>query len=385
MKNNRKEECYMKEEMGIYIHIPFCKKKCYYCDFISFANQDKWSTQYIEALKKEIQQNKEKANCARITTIYIGGGTPSYLDSKLIIEILDVIRKNYAVEKDAEITIEVNPRVVTKEKLEMYYSKGVNRISIGLQTTNNQLLNEIGRIHTYEEFLETYHMVREGGFDNVNIDLMFGLPSQTEEILQESLEKVILLKPEHISIYSLILEEGTVLEDLVRQGKRILPKEEIERNMYWQTKTILEENGYVHYEISNFSKPEKQSKHNMNCWRQKSYLGFGLAAHSYYHKTRYSNTEDLEQYINDKGYTKIIHEIQTNQEEKKEFMMLGLRRIEGVLISEFKNKFIDNPIYLFRKELSKLVEQELIELGTNNIKLTNKGIDLANLVWQEFV
>ena len=379
----------MKEEIGIYIHIPFCKQKCYYCDFISFAKNDKLQHQYIQVLKKEIQENKQLAIGYKVTSIYIGGGTPSYISSKQIVEILNEIKQNYEIDKIAEITIEVNPGTITKEKLEDYHKCGINRISMGLQTTNDQLLKQIGRIHTYEEFLKNYHLAREYGFCNINVDLMLALPNQTKEILQESLEEVIHLNPEHISMYSLILEEGTVLEDFVKQGKCKLIQDKIERQMYWKAKEMLEQNGYIHYEVSNFSKPEKQSKHNCNCWEQKQYLGFGVSAHSYYHKTRYSNTEDLKQYICSgivsTNNIKIVHEVQSLADEQKEYMMLGLRKIKGVSLSSFKNKFIQNPIYLFRKELDKLVKQQLIEIDMDNIRLTKKGIDLANLVWEEFV
>lgn len=381
----------MKEELGIYIHIPFCAKKCYYCDFVSFSGRMQRINEYVKALKKEIESSKEKAKEYKITTIYIGGGTPSYLDSKEIVDILDVIKKNYLIEKDAEITIEVNPGTVTKEKLEDYYRSGVNRISIGLQSTNNVLLKNIGRIHTYEEFLKTYKLARCVGFKNINVDLMLALPNQTKEILQESLEKVIELAPEHISIYSLILEEGTILEKQVNEGKLELPDEETERSMYWKTKQMLEQNGYYHYEISNFAKEKKESKHNLNCWEQKEYLGFGIAAHSYYNKTRYSNTVELEEYIKwaeegckEISNARIIQEVQTKEDQEKEYMVIGLRKIDGVSINKFKNKFIENPIYLFRKELDKLVKEELIEVDMDKIKLTNKGLDFANIVWQEF-
>ena len=212
---------------------------------------------------------------------------------------------------------------------------------------------------------------------------MLALPNQTMRILEESLKNVMDLDPEHISIYSLILEEGTVLENLVNKGERALVDEQTERDMYWKTKKMLEQKGYIHYEISNFAKPRKESKHNLNCWNQKEYLGFGMAAHSYFNKKRYSNTNDLEEYM--KKQKKKVHEIQTQEEEEKEYMMLGLRKIEGVSISEFKKKFVQNPIYLFRKELDKLVKEELLEVDINSIQLTNKGIDLANLVWEEFV
>lgn len=373
----------MKEELGIYVHIPFCVQKCYYCDFVSFAGKEDLQEQYVEALKKEIVENKEKGNDKVVTTIYIGGGTPSYVDSKLIVSIVNTIKQNYQISNEVEMTIEVNPGTVTKEKLEDYKNAGMNRLSIGLQSADDKLLKEIGRIHTYEEFLNTYRLAREVGFSNINVDLMLALPNQTVGVLNESLKKVIDLNPEHISIYSLILEEGTVLEKLVSKGERTLPYEETERDMYWKTKEILEQNGYVHYEISNFAKPEKRSRHNLNCWNQKHYLGFGASAHSYYDKKRYSNTDDLKRYI--EKQEKIVHEVQTVEDEEKEYMMLGLRKIDGVSIFEFKNKFVQNPIYLFRKELDKLVKEDLIEIDIDNIKLTNKGIDLANLVWEKFV
>lgn len=372
----------MKQEIGIYVHIPFCKQKCLYCDFVSFEGMTEKSEKYIEVLKKEILENAKKVENNIVTTIYIGGGTPSYIESKYIVDVLETIKKNYNIKNDVEITIEVNSGTVTKKKLEDYKNAGINRLSIGLQSTNNEILKEIGRIHTYEDFLETYTLARKVGFRNINVDLMLALPKQSLEILQESLQEVIKLSPEHISLYSLILEEGTKLEKLVKQGSITLPEEKIERQMYWDTKMVLEENEYIHYEISNFAKKGYESKHNLNCWNQKPYLGFGLAAHSYYNKTRYSNVSNFDKYGVE---PKIIHEIQTKQDEQKEYMMLGLRKIDGVSIADFKNKFVENPIYIFRKELDKLVKEDLLEIDEDKIKLTNKGLDLANIVWEEFV
>lgn len=380
-----------KSELGIYVHIPFCAGKCFYCDFISFANKQEMIKDYIDALKKEIQYagaGLVSAQNYKVTTIYIGGGTPSFIDSKYVVEIVSKIKENYKVDPNAEITIEINPGTVNKEKLEDYIKCGINRVSLGLQSTDNKLLKQIGRIHTYEQFLVTYELVRSVGFKNVNIDLMLALPNQTIEILEDSLNKVISLSPEHLSVYSLILEEGTKLYDLVESGEAKLVDEDTERKMYWQVKNILEKNEYSHYEISNFAKKGYESKHNLNCWEQKEYLGIGAAAHSYYNKKRYSNTDDLEEYIknmNEEKNIKITHEIQTDVNEQKEYMLLGLRKIEGVSISKFKEKFIQNPIYIFRKELNKLVEEELVEIDIDSIKLTNKGLDFANLVWEEFV
>ena len=377
MKNN---------EIGIYVHIPFCKQKCYYCDFVSYCNKDDKIEPYIKTLIKEIEMQNIKSN---INTIYIGGGTPSYIDSKYITEIMDKIKKKNVIE-NVEITIEVNPGTVTRGKLEDYKNSGINRLSIGLQTANNKLLKQIGRIHNYEEFLETYKIAREVGFNNINVDLIIGLPNQRIQDLKNSLDEVIKLSPEHISVYSLIIEDGTPIKTQIENGKLQLPDEETERNMYWYVKNTLELNGYKHYEISNFAKNGYESKHNMNCWNQDEYIGFGISAHSYRNITRYSNTDNINEYIrniksNSPEKNRIIHEVQKLEDTEKEFMLLGLRKIDGVSISEFKDRFGDNPIYLYRNELKKLSDENLIKVDENNIKLTNKGIDLANIVWEEFV
>ncbi len=408
-------------ELGIYIHIPFCKHKCYYCDFVSFSNKQNLVKSYIEAIKTEINEyfnHKKILENFNVTTIYIGGGTPSCIDSKYILEVLELLKNklknNQTKFEDMEITIEVNPGMVDREKIEMYKKAGVNRLSIGLQSTNNKILKEIGRIHTFENFLETYNMASQIGFDNINVDLMIGLPDQTIEDVKESLNQITKLHPvpTHISVYSLIIEEGTVIEKLIRENKLKEMDEELERNMYWYVKNTLELNGYEHYEISNFAKPGKASKHNTNCWLQKEYIGIGAAAHSYLNSVRYANITEIEQYIirmkqldkqviedilnlsdnsietNLKEKIKPIYEIeevQTVEDKKKEYMLLGLRKLEGVQISKFKEKYVDNPIFLFRKELEKLVKEDLINIDGDYIKLTNKGLDLANLVWEEFV
>ena len=406
-------------ELGIYIHIPFCQHKCDYCDFISFSNKQDFIENYIEAVKKEINNYfKDKTILERytVTTIYIGGGTPSYIDSKYICEIMEVLENNLKQNKvkfeDMEITIEVNPGTVNKEKLEQYKKAKINRLSIGLQSTNNKILKEIGRIHTYEQFLETYQMAKQVGFDNINVDLMIGLPNQTIEDIKTSLNEVVQLNPTHISVYSLIVEEGTVIAEKVQNHQLQEMDEELERNMYWYVKNTLELNGYIHYEISNFAKEGKESKHNMNCWRQKEYIGIGLNAHSYLNYVRYTNTSEMEQYItrmnglngqivedilelsNNKEKENLeenietayeIEEVQDVEDRKKEYMLLGLRTIEGVSISKFKEKYIDNPIFLYRKELEKLVEEKLVMIDGDDIRLTNKGLDLANLVWEEFI
>ena len=373
-------------EIGIYVHIPFCKKKCDYCDFISYCDKGMLISDYIESVIKEIESQNIQS---KITTVYIGGGTPSYIDSKYIIKILEKIKEKN-ISEDAEITIEVNPGTVTEEKLKDYINCGINRLSIGLQSTKDEILKEIGRIHEYADFLNTYNMAKKIGFNNMNVDLMIGLPNQKIIDIKESLEKILELNPNHISVYSLILEEGTSLFKKVEDGVLKIPDEELERNMYWYVKNTLELNGYKHYEISNFAKEGYESKHNLNCWNQKEYIGIGCAAHSYKNITRYSNTENIEEYINNihkKCFEKnrIIHEVQTEDDARKEFMLLGLRKVDGVKINEFKNKFGDNPIYLYRNQLDKLSKENLIIVDNDNIRLSNRGIDLANLVWEEFI
>ena len=377
-----------KKELGIYIHIPFCKQKCYYCDFVSFANRTNYIKEYIESLIKEIENYKLEEYI--VTTIYIGGGTPSYIESKYIEKIINKIKEKFEIDNQCEITIEVNPGTVTKQKLEKYKESGINRLSIGLQTIDNNLLKQIGRIHTYEEFIKTYKDAQIVGLKNINIDLIIGIPNQKLEDIEKEIKEVIKLNPNHISTYSLIVEEGTILEQKIQKKEYKLPSEEVEREMYWYIKKELEKNGYIHYEISNFSKKDKMSKHNKNCWEQKEYIGLGVAAHSYIDNIRYSNIEDIEKYISNiksKNFQKnvIIQERQTAEDKKKEYMLLGLRKIEGVSIREFKNKFNENPLFKFKEELEKLKKDKLIEIQKDKIKLTNEGIDLANIVWEEFV
>lgn len=382
----------MLNELGIYIHIPFCKQKCYYCDFVSYSNKCSEVKEYIESLKKEIEEF-DFSNY-KVTSIYIGGGTPSYIDSIYIVEILSELKEklkcNLIEFKDIEITIEVNPGTVDTKKLNDYKKSGINRLSIGLQSTKNDILKKIGRIHTYQEFLEIYKLARETGFKNINIDLMIGIPGQKIGDLKNTLQDIIKLEPEHISVYSLIIEENTPIEKMLENGEIKLPDEDLERNMYWYVKNTLELNGYNHYEISNFAKLGKESRHNLNCWNQEGYIGFGVAAHSYLNGIRFSNTINVEEYIqhienNRKEENIQIEESQSLEDKKNEFMMLGFRKIQGVDIARFKEKFIDNPIFLYREKLNKLVEEGLIEVDLNHIKLTNKGIDLANLVFEEFV
>lgn len=375
------------KELGIYIHIPFCKGKCYYCDFTSYTSQSEEKiASYIRQVIKEM--NLYDFSKYHVTTIYIGGGTPSFIDEKYIEQLMKELKirllKNETKWEDIEITIEVNPGTITRQKLERYKKVGINRLSIGLQSTKDKILKQIGRIHNYQDFIQTYELASKIGFDNINVDLMIGLPNQTIQEVKETLEEIKRLQPNHVSIYSLIVEEKTKISELLNKGKLQLPKEELERQMYWYVKNTLELNGYQHYEISNFAKKGKESNHNKNCWEQKEYIGLGVTAHSYLDGVRFSNQDflELEQWdFSDK----IIEEKQTLEEKRKEYMLLGLRKIEGVSICSFKEKYGANPLFMFQKELNKLVKQGLLIVDGDWIRLTNKGLDFANLVWEEFV
>ena len=386
------------KKIGLYIHIPFCKRKCYYCDFVSYCNKDNLIEEYIKYLKQELREvAKEmefnfKYNDGEkivVDTIYIGGGTPSYIDCNYIVDIMNEIYKNYNLDLK-EVTIEVNPKTVNAEKLKAYKKAGINRLSIGMQETNDEILKKIGRIHTYSDFLHTYKTARDVGFENINIDVMIGLPGQSIRNVEETINKVIELNPEHISLYSLILEENTKLYELVKNKEITLETDEIERRMYHSARKNLNRNGYKQYEISNFSKKGYESKHNLNCWNQNEYIGFGVASHSYTDNIRYSNIESIEQYIENYKQNKqenniIFHEKQNEQSKMMEYIMLNLRKIKGINICEFKKVFKEDVMNIFGEKISKLHNQKLIKISRSNIALTIKGLDLANIVWQEFV
>lgn len=377
------------EELGIYIHIPFCKQKCFYCDFCSFANKNEMQGKYVETVINEIKNitHKEKYT---VTTIYLGGGTPSILNPNYIKNILQEIKSSFEILDDAEITIEINPGTVNEEKLKKYKEYGINRLSIGLQSANDKILKKIGRIHDYKQFEETFFYARKCGFKNINVDLMIGLPTQAVEDVKQTLEKIIQKNPEHISVYSLIIEEGTIIEKLINENKLQLPDEETERIMYWTVVNELKENGYNQYEISNFSKKTYESKHNTNCWKQKQYIGLGTSAHSYLNKKRYSNTNNIEEYIKNIQENNIsknitIHEEQTEESTMNEYMLLGLRMMQGININEFKQKFKIDPTIKYKEILEKLQKENLIQITKTSIKLTKQGIDFGNIVWEEFI
>ncbi len=376
------------KDIGIYVHIPFCKQKCNYCDFTSFCNKDDLIEDYIAALKNEI---KERANFDyTVKTIYIGGGTPSYIKPIYIKEILNEIKNNFNLDEDAEISMELNPGTTNKKNLESYFKMGINRLSIGLQSSNDELLKLIGRIHTFKEFEDVIEKAKEVGFENINVDTMIGLPNQTIYDVENTLNILIKMEVTHISVYSLIVEPGTNIEKIIEKKQVLLPDDEMERYMYWFAKRKLEDNGFWHYEISNFAKIGYKCKHNADCWNQGEYLGFGVASASYENGLRYVNTSNLENYIrnmkkNEKFKNIKIEEKQTKKMMMNEFMLLGLRKINGVSIRNFEIKFNKNPLEVYNKQIEKLLKEDLIRVNNITIRLSKKGLDLANVVWKEFV
>ena len=377
----------MKKELEIYIHIPFCVKKCAYCDFLSGPQDRDTIEKYVDKLVEEIGVQKP----ATVSSIFLGGGTPSVLDANQVTRIFDALRENFDIAEDAEITIEANPGTVTVEKLEAYKQCGINRISFGLQSTNNEELKLLGRIHTYEEFLESYQLARACGFENINVDLISAIPKQTVASWEETLKKVIALEPEHISAYSLIVEEGTPFAKVYGEGcpgEHDLPCEEEERAIYYRTEELLEKAGYHRYEISNYAKAGKECRHNLGYWERKDYLGIGLGAASLIGNTRYKNTDDLLYYME---HSSDLSAIQENveklslQEQMEEFMFLGLRKTEGVSVTEFKNTFGKTMEECYGEQIQKLKEQGLLEQKDGRLMLTRPGIDVSNYVFGEFL
>lgn len=374
--------------VSIYIHIPFCKSKCFYCDFLSYPNMDKFYKQYLDALILEIKNTALLFKDYQIETIFIGGGTPTILPSFYIQEIMKILDSYYNLSKCNEITIEANPGTVDYNKLLELKELKINRISFGLQAWQNRLLKKLGRIYSRNEFINNLNLSRQAGFDNINVDLMFSLPTQSIEEWEETLNKIVELKPEHISTYALIIEDNTVFGKLYAENKLEVTDEVIDRQMYYRAKQILKHNGYIHYEISNFAQSNFESKHNLVYWQQKEYISFGLGAHSYINKMRFHNTYDFDKYIEcSKNKKDITEDIETNDilDEYAEFMFLGLRLIKGISKAEFKLKFNKDIEQIYKNQLDECKNYGLLEEDDNNIYLTNKGIDVSNIVFEKFL
>ena len=376
---NRKEN----SPMEIYIHIPFCIRKCDYCDFLSGPSGPEEQADYVQALLREIQA-VEEGEGRSVSSIFIGGGTPSVLDERLLGDILREIRNRFKIEEYAEITIEVNPGTANIGKLQAYREMGINRLSIGLQSPQDRELKILGRIHNYEQFLETYQEARTVGFDNINIDLMSAIPDQTYEGWVKNLRTVAELEPEHISAYSLIVEEGTPFA----ARKLNLPDEDTEYNMYEATAQILKEYGFEQYEISNYARKGRECRHNVGYWTRQDYLGFGLGASSLYGKERFANTADMKKYLENSRNPEKIREKEpslTREDEMAEFMFLGLRMTKGISKADFQRCFGCTIESVYGEVLEKYESMGLLLEQDGRIFLSREGIHVSNSIMAEFL
>ena len=380
------------KNLGIYIHIPFCIRKCAYCDFLSFASEEEARKKYIRSLISEIQQWNDIKRW-HITSIFVGGGTPSVLKKEETALILEAVYNKFQVDDDAEITTEANPGTLTKDKLYTYREHGINRLSLGLQSVHDQELKLLGRIHTYEDFLKGFHLAREAGFKNINVDLMSALPGQTVDSWRKSLSEILRLKAEHVSAYSLIIEEGTPFYEKYAEDARlrdmgedcqILPSEEDERRMYYETRCLTKEYGLEQYEISNYAKPGYECRHNQAYWLRQDYLGFGLGASSLVDNVRFRNTADLAQY-NLGVFKKEETEVLSVQEQMEETMFLGLRMKDGVSLEEFETVFHTPFSAVYGKAVQELKKEGLVHVEDKRILLTEKGFDLSNYTLAQFL
>lgn len=422
----------MKTNLSIYIHIPFCVRKCLYCDFLSAPCNGAERASYVEALTEEIEYSlrpdEDLMDKYVVSTIYFGGGTPSLLSIDQIKSIMAALRDRFDIAEDAEITMECNPGTVDDAKLSDFLAAGVNRLSIGLQSGNDEELKRLGRIHNYSDFMSTYLAARKIGFNNINIDIMSAIPGQTLESYRETLKKVTELKPEHISSYSLIIEEGTPYyqrygeepvslfgeeNDTFVKGLPDLPDEDVEREMYYETNRVLRAAGYNRYEISNYSIAGKESKHNSGYWQGTEYLGLGIGASSYFKNVRYTNTDDFIDYISKchklgqdenpvyddedydwsydyisqlkkEGYHQAIQPLSEN-EKMEEFMYLGLRMMKGISIKQFYVNFKREIFDVYGKAITKLCDEKLLIIEDDRIMLTELGIDVSNRVLANFL
>lgn len=383
----------MRENIGIYIHIPFCKKKCFYCDFVSYENKENLIQEYIDAVCLEILQNAEILSEYNISTIYFGGGTPSLIKAEYIEKILNTLKLFVTDEKEIkEITIEINPNSASLDKLEKYYNLGINRLSIGLQSTHDIILRNIGRLHTFNDFKEVLKNANAVGFKNISVDLIYPLPGLNLSGFKETLNSVIKLKDEfnikHISVYNLEVHENTRLDFLLKEGFVSLCNEDEEYKMREELNKRLQDNGFVKYEISNYAYPGFESKHNLCYWNQEKYIGFGVNASSFFNLKRYRNTSNIDKYIDGIKNNKNIV-VETEELDKlslmKEYIILKLRLSKGVEISEFKQKFGTDIFDIFNTEFNSLKKDNLVNITSKNISLTNRGEEVANIVWEMFV
>ncbi len=365
--------------IGLYIHIPFCVRKCAYCDFCSFGDADEDTvSRYSDALVSEISSYKDRE--LTLDTVFFGGGTPSLLTPDNFGKIIRAVKDSFQLSADTEITLEANPKTLDSEKLSEYVSQGVNRISLGLQSIHENELKILGRIHSYEEFLETYRLCREAGIDNINVDLMYGVPEQTESSFEETLKAVIALSPEHISVYGLILEEGTPLY----KSRELLtfPKEDEEYRMYLLADKLLEGAGYSHYEISNYARSGRKSRHNLKYWRCKEYIGVGVAAHSYIDGARFGRGSSLSEYL--LGKREYFNKEYIDKDgEALERIMLGLRLSEGISLRDYKLEFGIDLAEKYSQKLDTLKTYGYVVISDGRLALTKEGFYISNYIINE--
>lgn len=378
----------MYQELELYIHIPFCVKKCAYCDFLSGPADHEHKRKYLDALLKEIQSYKKNQQISDyiVTSIFFGGGTPSIFPGEWICQIMDAVRETFTLTADAEITIEANPGTVDEEKLNLYKEAGINRISFGCQSADNEELKRLGRIHTWEAFLDSYAMARTYGFDNINVDLMSGLPGQTVSSWEETLKKVIRLEPEHISAYSLIVEEGTPFYEMA--DKLNLPDEDAERTMYERTGEMLKKHGYEQYEISNYAKDGYACQHNIGYWTGRAYLGLGLGASSLFEEKRFSNTDDMTEYLEQSHQIETLRRdimMLTKENQMEEYMILGLRMNQGVSEAEFEKRFKISIDTVYGEILNKYEQSGHLQRKQGRVSFTRKGISVSNPILAELL
>ena len=363
------------DKRGLYVHVPFCKRKCNYCDFCSSAESDEVIEKYVQTLLCEIASHKDLELC--IDTVFVGGGTPSILSCEQCESIFKAIRKSFLLAPDAEITLEMNPGTVGREKLLAYKRVGINRISIGLQSIHENELKILGRIHSYDDFLNTYSMLRELGFSNISVDLMYGIPEQTRESFAKTLAAVLALQPEHISAYGLIIEEGTPFFKM--QNELALPSEDEECDMYFECAEAMRRNGYIHYEISNYAKAGYACRHNLKYWRDEEYAAVGIAAHSYLFGNRFAATESMEEYFDSYG-VKYKKQLSSGGKDATEYVMLALRLGEGLSLSSYRELFGKDFVSGKEDEISNFVRTGYLSLNDDRIMLTEKGFYVSNYV-----
>ncbi|MGN0961091.1 MAG: radical SAM family heme chaperone HemW [Christensenellales bacterium] len=374
------------KKVGIYIHFPFCASKCKYCNFVSFSGKNDMQLKYFQSLIKEISAFNAKD--IQVDTVFIGGGTPSIMFDGCISTLLSEIRKNFKVLENAEITIEANPNSINISKAQEWKESGVNRVSVGLQTTNLNSLKLIGRPHTKQDYIRAIDDIKSVGITNINTDCLIGLPRQKQSDVRKTLGLVMKMGCSHISVYSLILEENTSLYDMVDRGEIKLPKEEKVLGMYNYANKVLSEFGYNRYEVSNFAKENYECRHNLNTWKMGEYLGFGVGAHSYFNSKRYSNVSSIEEYIKliSLGKRPIEDEEKiTPQETFEETIMLGLRTKYGINLNEIKNKFNIDLLKLKHKEIDFFTKENMISINNENLIVTSQGMPVLNKIILELV